>query len=156
MSICLLPTSTIFPNLHWYDDLFDELDSMERILRPSRMLVPKEERGTMEKVTDDESKLLFTLDVSQFKPEELKVNLEGRTLIVEGQQETKDEQSYSMTSFSRHWLLPKNVDIEQIRPSLTSKGNLVIEAPEIVKSAITTREIPITKTEDKEEPAKSA
>ena len=47
-------------------------------------------------VTDDESKLSLTLNISQFKPEELKITLDGSILVVEGKQEAKDEQSYSM------------------------------------------------------------
>ncbi|KHJ93946.1 Hsp20/alpha crystallin family protein [Oesophagostomum dentatum] len=142
MSLCLLPTSAIFPNIPLCEGLFDELDHIERVLQPFRALVPKEICQNLGKVTDDESKLSFTIDVSQFKPEELKVILDGRTLIVEGKQETKDEQNYSMRSFTRHWMLPENADIEQIRSFVTSEGNLVIEAPKVEK-AVTGRSIPI-------------
>ncbi|KHJ93944.1 Hsp20/alpha crystallin family protein [Oesophagostomum dentatum] len=152
MAVCIFPTS-VFPMC---DNLFDEHDTMEKVLRLLRALSAKKDRGTSDQVTEDESKLSLTLDVSQFKPEELKVNLEGRTLIVEGKQETEDEQSYSMRSFVRHWVLPDNVDIEQIHSSLTSEGSLVIEAPKIVKPVKTARSIPILKAPEEKEPAKSA
>ncbi|KAE9411833.1 hypothetical protein Angca_009432, partial [Angiostrongylus cantonensis] len=45
-------------------------------------------------VINDDRKFAVTLDVSQFHPDEVKVNLKGRDLIIEGRQEHKDDSSY--------------------------------------------------------------
>ncbi|KAK5982386.1 hypothetical protein GCK32_006754 [Trichostrongylus colubriformis] len=59
-------------------------------------------------VVDDDKKFAVSLDVSQFKPEELKVNLDGRMLTVEGKQECKGENSFMSRAFVRSWTLPED------------------------------------------------
>ncbi|PIO74486.1 Hsp20/alpha crystallin family protein [Teladorsagia circumcincta] len=80
-------------------------------------------------VVDDDKKFAISLDVSQFKPEELKVNLDGRMLTVEGKQECKNENSFMARSFIRSWSLPEDVNLEGLRTELSDKGRLTIEAP---------------------------
>ncbi|XGW23721.1 hypothetical protein V3C99_005718, partial [Haemonchus contortus] len=156
MSICILPFSTekaILPRL--LDDVFSELDDVfsqfyqiERIPPPPRMRAGKKSpMGQLCKVSDDGSKLAISLDVSKFKPDELKVNLDGRTLTVEGKQEVKEGSSYTSRSFLRQWTVPEGVDVEQIRSTLTENGHLAIEVPK-AKPAITSRSIPIQKAVD--------
>lgn len=78
--------------------------------------------------------------MTQFKPEELKISLEGRTLVVEGNQENKDDNGFFKRSFSRRWLLPEDVEAAELKSSLTENGRLSIEAPKS-KSEVTS--IPI-------------
>ncbi|KHJ77835.1 Hsp20/alpha crystallin family protein [Oesophagostomum dentatum] len=144
MAVCIFPTS-VFP--------IKTAKLWVRLFGRSKLTA---QLYSIIQVTEDESKLSLTLDVSQFKPEEMKVSVDGRTIIVEGKQKAKDEQSYSMTSFVRHWILPDNVDVEQIHSSLTSEGSLVIEAPKVVKPVKTTRSIPILKAHEENESVKSA
>uniref|UniRef100_A0A0N4WTU4 Hsp20/alpha crystallin family protein n=1 Tax=Haemonchus placei TaxID=6290 RepID=A0A0N4WTU4_HAEPC len=92
--------------------------------------------------------LAISLDVSKFKPDELKVNIDGRTLTVEGKQEVKEDSSYTSRSFLRQWTVPEDVDVEQIRSTLTEDGHLAIEVPK-PKPAITSRNIPIQKAIDR-------
>ncbi|PIO54059.1 hypothetical protein TELCIR_24586 [Teladorsagia circumcincta] len=42
-------------------------------------------------IVDDDKKFAICLDVSQFRPEELNVHLEGRELTIKGKQEHKTE-----------------------------------------------------------------
>lgn len=42
---------------------------------------------------DDDKRFAVSLDVSQFRPEELNVHVEGRELTIEGKQEHKTEDS---------------------------------------------------------------
>ncbi|XGW23723.1 hypothetical protein V3C99_005719, partial [Haemonchus contortus] len=128
MSICILPFAAekaILPSL--LDDVFSELDDVfnqfyqiEQIASPPprRREEKKSHMGQVCKVSDDGSKLAISLDVSKFKPEELKVNLDGRTLTVEGRQEVKEGSSYTSRSFLRQWTVPEGVDVEQIRSIL--------------------------------------
>ncbi|RCN38634.1 Hsp20/alpha crystallin family protein [Ancylostoma caninum] len=148
MSLCALPTSRVFPRLRFYDDLLDEFDHLERAIRPLHGFPRDEMCGLSDKVINDDSKLAISLKVPEFKPEELKVSLDGRTLTIEGKQEVKEEGAYSMRCFTRQWVLPKEVDVEQIRSSLTEGGHLAIEAPKMVRPDTTSRSIPIEKAVD--------
>ncbi|KAK6053405.1 Hsp20/alpha crystallin family protein [Cooperia oncophora] len=82
-------------------------------------------------VVDDDKKFAVSLDVSQFKPEELKVNLDGRLLTIEGKQECKNENSFMARQFVRSWTLPEDVNLEGLKTDLSDKGKLTIEAPKI-------------------------
>ncbi|KAK5965487.1 SHSP domain-containing protein [Trichostrongylus colubriformis] len=133
------------------DDVFNEIDNtisvIDRFEKPTRPSLRRRKEAVVNnsgKITDDESKLAISLNVSKFKPEELKVNIDGRTLTIEGQQEVKDGSSYTMRSFVRQWNLPEDVDVEQIRSTLTENGQLAIEVPK-AKPAVTARNIPIQK-----------
>ncbi|KAK6046478.1 Hsp20/alpha crystallin family protein [Cooperia oncophora] len=91
-------------------------------------------------VVNNDSKFAVSIDVSKFKPENLKVNIEGRQLTIEGKEEVKDENGYSMRSFVRQWMLPENVDLDAVRSSLSDNGQLSIEAPKIGKAVISGNE----------------
>ncbi|WKX92000.1 hypothetical protein Q1695_010214 [Nippostrongylus brasiliensis] len=157
MSLCILPSDRFFSrifddvfhefNHHGGRDLFRDLEHLERSLAacPRHRRNAPRASNIADKVTDDESKLGLTMDVSKFKPEELKVNLDGRILTVEGKQEVKDDNGYSLSTFVRQWTLPEEVDVEQIRSHLTEDGHLSIEAPKTKPPAVTARSIPIQK-----------
>uniref|UniRef100_A0A7I5E5E5 SHSP domain-containing protein n=1 Tax=Haemonchus contortus TaxID=6289 RepID=A0A7I5E5E5_HAECO len=152
MSLCILPSTTeeaILPRP--VDDVCSELDDASNLFHeiedffPPPLRVRAEEREAtvrLCKVTDDESKLAISLDVSKFKPDELKVNINGRTVTVEGMQEVKEGSSFTARSFLRQCTIPEEVDVEQIRSTLSKDGHLTIEAPKL-KPAITERSIPI-------------
>ncbi|KAK6015169.1 Hsp20/alpha crystallin family protein [Ostertagia ostertagi] len=71
------------------------------------------------------------LDVSQFKPEELKVHIDGRDLTIEGHQELKTDHGLTLQamSFVRKWALPDDVDLDAVHTQLMDGGKLAIEAP---------------------------
>ncbi|XGW02736.1 hypothetical protein V3C99_014625 [Haemonchus contortus] len=94
-------------------------------------------------VVDDDKKFAVTLDVSQFKPEELTVNLEGRRLTVEGKQEQKNDNSFMSTTFIRSWTLPEDVDLEGVKSELDDKGKLTIEGALVAPVAIVGVEVTI-------------
>ncbi|EPB78247.1 Hsp20/alpha crystallin family protein [Ancylostoma ceylanicum] len=105
----------------------------------------------MERTINNDSKFAVSIDVSKFKPENLKVNLDGRNLTIEGKQEIKEENGYTMRSFVRQWVLPENVDLDAIKSSLTDSGRLSIEAPKFAKpEAETGRSIPIERVSEKQ------
>ncbi|EPB80047.1 Hsp20/alpha crystallin family protein, partial [Ancylostoma ceylanicum] len=96
-------------------------------------------------VTNDDSKFTISFNVGKFKLEDLKVDLEGRTLIVEGKQEIKKDGEYSLRCFTKKWELPKDVDLDQIKPTMTDDGCLTVEAAKVTKPSATSRSIPIQK-----------
>ncbi|KAJ1353338.1 hypothetical protein KIN20_009944 [Parelaphostrongylus tenuis] len=94
-------------------------------------------------MVNDDKKFAVSLDVSQFRPDDLKVHLEGRELTIEGKQQHKDETSYMERSFVRKWTLPENVDLEALRTQLNDSGHLSIEAPKVGQPGASKRSIPI-------------
>ncbi|PIO69838.1 Hsp20/alpha crystallin family protein [Teladorsagia circumcincta] len=158
MAICIHPLAggaTILP--HLLSDVFSEIDDalneLTQVERPHRCHKKRAEkkalRGQVGEVTDDGSKLAISLDVSKFKPDELKVNIDGRTLTIEGKQEITEGCNYTSRSFLRRWTLPEDVDVDQIRSTLTDNGQLAIELPK-PKPAVTARTIPIQKAVDQQ------
>ncbi|VDM59275.1 unnamed protein product [Angiostrongylus costaricensis] len=96
-----------------------------------------------QQMVNDDKKFAVSLDVSQFRPEELNVHVEGRELTIEGKQEHKSANSFMNRSFVRKWLLPENVDVDAVRTQLTDKGHLCVEAPKVGESGAKRRDIPI-------------
>ena len=91
-------------------------------------------------IVNNDSKFSVQIDVSHFKPEDLKIQLDGRELKIEGSQETKSEHGYSKRSFSKMILLPEDADLTAVKSAISNEGKLQIEAP---KTANTSRSIPI-------------
>jgi len=90
------------------------------------------------KVKQSDDKFEVTLDVPQYKPEELKVTVINNILSIEGahnesKKESKDEDgsfaSSVMRQFSRKWTLPPNCDPDKVQSNLSSDGILMVTAP---------------------------
>ncbi|PIO69830.1 Hsp20/alpha crystallin family protein [Teladorsagia circumcincta] len=167
MGICILPWTTdtailpsflddVFSQLEQFDDDFYQFEQFDEQMERAASSFPRDaetsskakatEKGKMEKVIDQESKLSFLLDVSEFKPDELKVSIDGWTLTVEGKQEITEDSNYtSRQVISSSKDSSRNVDVDQIRSTLTENGQLAIEMPK-PKSAVTAKTIPIRKT----------
>ena len=82
---------------------------------------------------NDPNKFEVKLDVSNFTPEEITVKVKGNNLLVEGKHEEKQDKNghgYVSRQFTRRYILPDDVDLEQLSSSLDAKGNkLTICAP---------------------------
>ncbi|WKY16957.1 hypothetical protein Q1695_001511 [Nippostrongylus brasiliensis] len=85
--------------------------------------------NTTKELVNDDKKFAVALDVSHFKPEELKVHLDGRDLTIEGQQELKTDHGYMKKSFVHKWALPEDCDLDAVHTQLDNEGHLSIEAP---------------------------
>jgi len=93
------------------------------------------------KVKEDDGKFEVTLDVSDYKPEELKVTTVNNVLSIEGKheeqkQDSKESENSSafgsssvMKQFSRKWTLPANADPNDVISNLSSDGILMVTAP---------------------------
>ncbi|PIO69837.1 Hsp20/alpha crystallin family protein [Teladorsagia circumcincta] len=142
MDLCVMPR---LMNRVMYDAMRD-FDRFERSIFPywreadhSVLHVANE----TQQIVDDDKKFAVSLDVSQFRPEELNVHLEGRELTIEGKQEHKTENGAIHRSFNRKWLLPENVDLQAVRTQLDDKGHLSVEAPKNAEGHEKRRTIPI-------------
>jgi len=92
-------------------------------------------------VKSDDKKFEVTLDVSDYKPEELKVTTVNNVLSIEGkhEQQREDHKDTSVSNahgfssckkqFSRQWTLPNNVDPNEVVSNLSSDGILMVTAP---------------------------
>ncbi|KAK5964471.1 SHSP domain-containing protein [Trichostrongylus colubriformis] len=80
-------------------------------------------------VINDDKKFAVALDVSHFRPEELKVQLEGRDLTIEGNQEVKTEHGYIKKNFVHRWALPEDCDLDAVHTQIDDHGHLSVEAP---------------------------
>ncbi|CAB3407022.1 unnamed protein product [Caenorhabditis bovis] len=95
------------------------------------------------KIENNDQKFAVKLDVSQFAPEELKVNLEGNLLTISGEHEVKSEHGYTKRSFTRQFTLPKDADLNAIHTVITKEGQLAIDVPKLNAGEKTARAIPI-------------
>ncbi|XP_033211349.1 protein lethal(2)essential for life-like [Belonocnema kinseyi] len=95
-----------------------------------RSLAVARKSGGVSTVHTDKDKFQVTLDVQQFHPEEIKVKVVGKNVIIEGKHEEKeDEHGWISRQFTRKYLVPEQCDIDQLSSHLSSDGVLMISAP---------------------------
>lgn len=91
-----------------------------------------------------------SLDVSEYKPNELTVKTVNNSVIIEGKSEQlQDEQGgYSSRNFQRRFVLPEGYDPELATSSLSSDGLLTIHVPNppAVEEALKERMVRIQQT----------
>ncbi|CAL2045969.1 unnamed protein product [Caenorhabditis brenneri] len=109
----------------------DAMRGMDGQYMPLSM-VSNDQSSANSEIVNTEEKFAINLNVSQFKPEELKINLEGRRLSIQGEQDVSNEHGHSTRSFSRVILLPEDVDVASVASNLSDTGRLSIEAPKLL------------------------
>ena len=77
---------------------------------------------------EDDGKFETKLDVSGFKPEEIKIQLHGKELIVSGKRTLEDGRANRSRGFSHRVLLPEDVVVSSVRSRLSKEGLLMVEA----------------------------
>jgi HSP20 family molecular chaperone IbpA len=109
---------------------------------PRRWMLPslKSELGTLDlfkgkdseviRTKEDDEKMEVSLDTAQYRPNELKVRVEGNMICVEGKHEEKAEDGSRMVArqFMRKYTLPQGARPEDVTSNLASDGVLVITA----------------------------
>ncbi|CAI4220832.1 unnamed protein product [Auanema sp. JU1783] len=110
------------------DSFWNDWDLMDRGFTPYwRHNMALDIGNEFNEVIDNDEKFVVSIDVSHFKPEELKEKTDGSNSLCR--------------SFVRKWTLPADVEVTSIQSSITSDGKLAIEAPKIGRATI--RSIPI-------------
>lgn len=74
-------------------------------------------------------KFRVTLDVTGYKPEDLSVKVVGRKLFIDGKQEFREGDDFSVREMRKTYDLPENASFEHMTSFLTAKGTLVVEFP---------------------------
>ncbi|XP_067825316.1 heat shock protein 30C-like [Heptranchias perlo] len=95
----------------------------------------------------------LSLDVQQFSPEELKVKVLGRKVLVTGKHETKSDDgsgcySYKYEEIRREFQLPEDVKPQALNSCLSQDGRLKVQAPRLALPAVNERTVPINITSD--------
>merc|ERR1712055_389197 len=98
------------------------------------------------RVKDDKEKFEVRLDTSQYRPDELRVNVGEGIISVEGKHEEKSEDGRTMVlrQFSRKYSLPPTAKQEKVVSNLSQDGVLVITAPKAESIDNQNRNVPIT------------
>lgn len=79
---------------------------------------------------DGDNKVLkLRFDVSQYAPEEIVVKTVDQKLLVHAKHEEKSDTKSVYREYNREFLLPKGVNPESIKSSLSKDGVLTVDAP---------------------------
>ncbi|XP_048450712.1 heat shock protein 30C-like isoform X3 [Rhincodon typus] len=94
-----------------------------------------------------------SLNVQHFSPEELRVKVFGRKVLVTGKHEKKcydgsGSYRYNYEAFRREFQLPEDVNAEALRCCLSQDGRLKVQAPSLALPAVNERTVPINITSD--------
>ncbi|CAB0015313.1 unnamed protein product [Nesidiocoris tenuis] len=104
-------------------------------IRPWRSLAPPASGISTVSTTDNEFSV--KLDVSHFKPEELKVHVDDSNyIVIEGKHEERvDEHGIIARQFTRKYKLPESANLDTLASNISSDGVLSIVAAKKVKTA---------------------
>jgi HSP20 family molecular chaperone IbpA len=78
---------------------------------------------------DNQKQLQMSIEMKNYKPEEIKVSVKDNELIVKGERQIKDENRSERIFFFKSTTLPPGTQTEQLRSYFTDDGQLKIEAP---------------------------
>jgi len=128
------------PSLDLFDP-FDEVDLASHRMQSALQWLqdpPNLQRElcpvTGHKKRPHSDKFRVTLDVTGYKPEDLSVKVVGRKLFIDGKQEFRDGEDFSVKEMRKTYDLPENASFEHMTSFLTSKGTLVVEFPLITQT----------------------
>uniref|UniRef100_A0A1B6EPF9 SHSP domain-containing protein n=1 Tax=Cuerna arida TaxID=1464854 RepID=A0A1B6EPF9_9HEMI len=114
-------------------------------LRPWRHT--RQDRSGTSSLVSDKDGFKVSLDVQQFKPEELSVKVVDDYICIEGKHEERsDEHGFVSRQFTRRYKLPDNVDVSALKSNLSSDGVLQLQAPRKAVEGSKERSIPIVQT----------
>merc|ERR1719323_1168843 len=101
------------------------------LLDSSDKMMSKMTDSSVLSYSDSEHKLEISLNTSGYKAEEIKVNINGDELCVEGRDEEKSEAGHVMVArqFTKSYSLPQGAIKEKVESNLSQDGVLVITIP---------------------------
>ncbi|PSN46862.1 hypothetical protein C0J52_13672 [Blattella germanica] len=88
----------------------------------------------------------LNIDVNGFKPEEIKISLKDRILMIHAKMErTAEDGSKFHQEFTREVTVPENVDLAEVKSYLDNSGILRLEGPYKPSPEEAPKEIPVSK-----------
>lgn len=117
-------------------------------LRPWHRTTGLQKQDSGSTLNINEEKFEIILDVQQFSPNEISVKVTSKLVVVEAKHEEKqDEHGYVARQFTRRYLLPNDVNPDNVTSSLSSDGLLTVTAAiKKLPPPGTERVVPISKT----------
>ncbi|PAV83529.1 hypothetical protein WR25_19890 isoform A [Diploscapter pachys] len=120
------PPSPFFHHRRFFDD-FDFDRPFSRPYWADQTMMSGHKIGEGLDLVDNDKEYSVSLDVSQFEPEELKVNIVDNVLVVEGKHAEKtDRYGQIERNFVRKYILPPSVKADEIRSELSKEGVLKV------------------------------
>ncbi|XP_038046842.1 heat shock protein beta-2-like [Patiria miniata] len=105
---------------------------------------PPEPARQSSRVECDEHRFTVTLDVSQYRPEDVEVKVKDNKLTVHAEQrEGHTATGYVQREYYRQYTLPEDVDISLVKCYLSEKKVLTVEIPRVPLTDTRERQIPI-------------
>ncbi|GFY64106.1 protein lethal(2)essential for life [Trichonephila inaurata madagascariensis] len=81
-------------------------------------------------VKNDEKQFQVSLNVKQFKPQEVEVKVVDNFIVIHGKhEENKDDGGFCSREFTRRYMLPQGCESDAVTSSLDQEGVLTITAP---------------------------
>lgn len=129
--------------LNQVEGLVDEMARMEDwVNRMGEARFQRREPGAVVRRTESGG-LQLALDMSDYKPEDLKIRLVEDNLVIEAESESSGKDSYNKSQFKRWFRLPEDVKVDEIKSTLTDGNKLVIDLPLSKPIESSERTIPI-------------
>ncbi|XP_022080653.1 heat shock protein beta-2-like [Acanthaster planci] len=108
---------------------------------PSNQAEPARQSSRVE---CDEHRFMVTLDVSEYRPEDVEVKVKDNKLTVHAEQrEGNTATGYVQREYYRQYTLPEDVDISRVKCYLSEKKILTVEIPRVPLTDTRERQIPI-------------
>ena len=120
-----------------------------RVSPDGNALVFEGNKRVKEKVEESDGRFGVRLDLSGFKPKEIKVQLHGKELTVTGKQTSEANGVYWSRDYNRRILLPSDADLGSVTSRLSKEGLLTIEASRDPAFLPTNRSVDVTMETDK-------
>ncbi|XP_067825323.1 heat shock protein 30C-like [Heptranchias perlo] len=142
-------------SMNFMNQVLEELDKEFWEERPrNQNNKPDDNEGDNRQSEDkDGDDFSLSLDVQRFSPEELKVKVLGRKVLVTGKHEKKSDDgsgcySYKYEEFRREFQLPEDVEPQALNCCLSQDGRLKVQAPRLALPAVNEQTVPINITSD--------
>merc|ERR1719436_776778 len=78
---------------------------------------------------NDEKELNLTLDLKDYKPDELKVTVLDNVLKIEAKHEENTDRNHISRQFVRSYVLPNEYKAKEVQSSLSKSGKLTVIMP---------------------------
>lgn len=118
----------------------------------------------------DSDKFQVNLNVKRFKPDELRVKVKNRNIVVEGKQKRTEDKQFMANHFVQRFALPPGSQQDEVTAVLNEKGILMVSVPrhevppppperevpievKLPEKQETTEKVEPTTTEKKQEPS---
>lgn len=80
-------------------------------------------------IISDANKFQVQLNVKRFKPDELRIKVKNRNIIVEGKQKRTEDKQFMANQFVQRFVLPPGSQQDEVTAVLNEKGILIVSVP---------------------------